>query len=128
MAATISDAADLVGAYLVVRSEIERLTTSEMRADTYVGVHTAAWTAVKKDLAKRRNAIVEADLTDSSELLDATLYYVLNILYRMSEIETDQVEAKRWYKRYKKEMDEVQITVSSVENVRSGERTQVYRQ
>jgi hypothetical protein len=128
VAATITDQADLVDAYLVIRSEIERLQTTEMRSDNCVGIHTAAWSAVKKDLLKRRLSIEEDDLSDTDELIDATLYYALHIFYRMSEIETDQVEAKRWYKRYKKEMTEVQLTISDVEQTRSGERTTIYRQ
>lgn len=125
MADSISTQADLKAAWLVLPSEIETLTTSEMYADNWLTVHKAAWSAVKAEMYKRRDRLEESDLGDSSELLDATLYMVLHIAYRVSEIETHQVEAKRWYRRYQKEMSEVELSDSSGATIgRTGERKQ----
>jgi hypothetical protein len=127
VAATITEQSDLLAAWLVLPAELERLTTSEMYSNNWLDLHTAAWSAVKKDLLKRRDPIEEDDITDTDELIDAVLYYVMHIAYRVSEVETDQIEAKKWYRRYTKEMNELQITVSGSAKTRNNARTVLQR-
>jgi hypothetical protein len=124
MAATITTQADLKAAELILPSEIERLTTAEREADNWVSIHTAAWSAVLKELYKRRDKLEESDLDTPAELEDATLFYVLHIAYRQSEIETDQVESKKWFRRYQKEISELEISSSGATLQRTGERKQ----
>ena len=124
MATSISTQADLKAAWLILPSEIERLTTTEMESDNWATVHEAAWTAVKTDLYMRRDKIQEDDLDDTSELLNATLYYVLHIAYRVSEIEDDVINSKKWYRRYAKELGEIELSVSGGTTARSAEQAQ----
>lgn len=127
MADSITDQVKLIAAEFVTRSEIDSLTTYERRVDQWEAVHKRAWIEVKKDIAKRRKPLEESDLTDSSELEDATLMKVLEIAYRTSDVEGMDLKKHKWRARYRREMNEVQLTVNTVEETREGQRTVVYR-
>lgn len=114
MAATISTTTTLKADFLILVSTLDALIdASDFSGDDCVGLHTAAWTDIQRDLAMRRPPIKESDLTDSSELQHAAHLWVLSRLYDLSDIEADKIESKRWWDRYRKEMRRVQLTITS---------------
>jgi len=127
MADSITDNTALLAAELITRSEFDRLNTYERDSDSWASVHKRAWTETKKDLLKRRDPIEESDLDDVSELEDAVLYKVLEIAYRTSDVDGDEVLAKRWRNAYEREMREVQLTVSGETEEREAQITVVLR-
>ena len=127
MADSITDNTALLAAELITRSEFDRLNTYERDSDSWASVHKRAWTEVKKDLLKRRTRTEESDLDDTSELEDATLYKVLEIAYRTSDVEGDRKQAGLWRASYLREMAEIELTVNGVTLASEGQLTAVYR-
>lgn len=127
MAASITDNTDLLAAELILRSEFDRLDTYDRNADSWLSVHTRAWTEVKKDLELVKQ-LAESDLDDSTELEDVVLMKVLEIAYRSSDVDGDSIRAKRWSRRYEREFKQVQPTVSGGKQNASGNINQVLRQ
>lgn len=112
MAATITTQTTLKADYLVLVSELDRLVdAAEFDDDSCVGLHTAAWNALQRDLRKRRQGLEEADIADTSVLQHACHLWVLARLYEMSSLgdDSDKVESAKFFSRYRKEMREVQI-------------------
>jgi hypothetical protein len=126
MAATITDNTALLAAEFITRAEFDRLDTYSRNADSWLTVHTRAWTEVKKDLNTLRQ-LSESDLDDTSELEDTTLMKVLEIAYRTSDVDGDSILAKRWYRRFQRELKTVQLTVAGADTNAGGRISQVYR-
>jgi hypothetical protein len=71
--------------------------------------HKAAWTQTIKDLLRNRPEMTESDLTDSTELQEVVHLLVLHILFRLSDIEADKITAQKYWNKYRKAMNEVQL-------------------
>jgi hypothetical protein len=122
--AAITTETTLKAEFLILLAELDRLNdAADFSGDTSVGLHTAAWSQVKRDLARRRVPIAETDLTDPDELQHATHLYVLYKYYSLSELEEDKLLAKQWLTKYRKEMGDLEPTLNGVETASSGEST-----
>ncbi len=128
MAATISTDTTLRADFLILESTLDALQdAADFSGDTSVGLHTAAWDALQRDLAVRRPPLTESDLDDSSELQHAAHLWVIARLYELSSIEADQVEATKFMKRYRTEMRRVQLTISGAEQPTGASETLLVR-
>lgn len=116
MASYITTNTDLTTYYPVIASEVERLTTPEMEADTGIiawqALHTSAWRAILRDLGRRRPAIIESDLSDTSQFKEAALYYVLHLAYLNADMATGAKHSADWLRRYEAEMAAIEVEVS----------------
>jgi hypothetical protein len=128
MAATISTDTTLRADFLIYEAELDRLQdAADFSGDSSVGLHTAIWTEIQRDLRKRTPPILEADLSDSSELQHAAHLLVVARLYSMSDIEEDQIAKEKWYAKYRKEMRQVNLTVGGTEQLESASETAFIR-
>lgn len=124
MTTPITTQTTLKADYLILVSELDALVDAAEFDDDCVGLHTAAYEDLLRDLGKRRPGLTEADIADTSVLKHACHLWVLARLYEMSGFEEGKVKAEHWYSRYRKEMREVQID----DSVSSASETLVVRQ
>lgn len=110
MVAAISTDTTLRADFLILEQTLDALQdAAEFSGDSSVGLHTAIWDEIQRDLLKRRPPLTESDLADSSALQHAAHLLVLARLYGLSDIEADKIEAAKWRAAYRQEMREVNI-------------------
>jgi hypothetical protein len=127
MADSITNDVTLKAACLELDAEVDRLVDAGDFTDDPLKHHKAAWSQVKRDLLRRRPAVEETDLGDTDELLFATHLCALYILYSLSEIEDDAKKTQSYWQRYRKEMREVQLTISGTEQAAGASETLLVR-
>lgn len=124
MAATISTDTTIRAAFLILGSTLDSLqNAADFSGDTSVGLHTAAWTEIQRDLRKRSPPVIESDLSDPSELQHAAHLLVITMLFGLSDIEADQIRYNTWRARYRKEMRQVNLSVPSEQPAAATETT-----
>lgn len=89
--------------------------------------HEAAWSQVLRDLADRQPPVAESDLSDTDELLYATHLCVFYLLFKLSDIDADQVTAQKYWTRYRKEMRGKKLTLLGTEQPTSATETRLVR-
>lgn len=126
--AGITTQTTLKAEYLIYQAELDRLVDApEFTADGLTALHTTAWTAVQRDLARKRPGLLLADLSDTSELQHACHLWVLQRLYDASALDDDKVAAKRWRREYDSELSDVKITTSGGVTAAEAEDTMLVR-
>ena len=111
MATSITDNADLIDRYPVIEGEIRRLQNEAMAANQWDSLHRAAWRRVLQDLSRKWPGMVEADITDTDQLIDAALYWVLHLAYFAAENDADKAKSTEWAARYEREIQELPLEI-----------------
>lgn len=129
MADAITTNALLLERYPAHETELFRLHPSEEgRTEHWARLHKAAWRRILQDLSMVNPAITEDDLSDSTQYIDASLYWVLHLAYLGGEGEADKAEARRWERRYQREMAEQRAKTSDGERPAGDYGTKLIRQ
>lgn len=114
MADSITTNVILISRYPVIEGEIRRLQTESMEADAWAALHKAAWRRILQDLSRKRPGLVEADITDTTQLYDASLYWVLHLAYYAAENDADRKKSTEWAARYEREINEIPLQLGGV--------------
>jgi hypothetical protein len=109
MADNITTTTTLKAACFELDSVIDALLDAAEFDNDPLKPHRAAWTQCKKDLLRNRPEMEETDLDDSTELQEVVHLLVMHILFRLSDIEADKITAQKYWNRYRKAMNEVQL-------------------
>ena len=109
---SITTNADLITNRIMSDAEIDRLQTSRMASTLWSVEHNEAWTMIKRHLANWPTPVTEDDLDDTSELDRASCYYVAYLAYKNGPADEDKQEAKDFLARFRREMEEVELTVN----------------
>ena len=126
--AVITTQATLKAEFLILAAELDRLVDCpDYSYDAAVGLHTAAWEAVQRDLVRKRPGLALADLSDTSELRHACHLWILERLYSQSEMDEDRVQSKRWLAEYQRELSDVKVSVSGSVTAAEAEDTMLVR-
>jgi hypothetical protein len=127
MADNITSQTTLKAEYLELETEVDRLVddSGDLSVDP-VPLHTAAWSAVKRDLAQRVPSVTEDDLTSTDSLQHPTHLWVMSRLYSLSGHDDDKVRAAHYWSRYKAEMRLVKLDVGGTQAA-SGSQTLMVR-
>ena len=120
MATSITTQEDVIEYGLVTDNEIHSLSTERMKANNWATLHARAWTKILDMLWLRASPIEESDLSDTDELIPATVYMVLHYAYAQGEFMNDdnQSNAGRYWERAIKELQEVRITLAGGETTK----------
>jgi hypothetical protein len=108
MTTSITDDTSLRAEYFEVKGEYDRLLDSPELAGGAVGLHDAAWTAVKRDLEQQVPSITEDKLNSTSALEHPAHLWIMHRLYHLSAftfgIEGDKTKSRSYYSRYQDAM------------------------
>jgi len=117
VATSITDQADVLTYGLVTDNEIHSLSTDRMKKDNWATLHNRAWTKILDMLWLRASPLEESDLSDTDELITATVYMVLHYAYAQAEFMNDENQKRSmlYWERAIKELQEVRLTVANGE-------------
>lgn len=111
----ITTNADLIAYEILTDYDIGQLTTTRLGNDDPVWAtrHERAWDRILHELSKRRPAVAESDISDTSPLKYASCYYVAHLACNAGRSDRYKEMAADFYAKFKREMGEVQVTMST---------------
>jgi hypothetical protein len=112
MADAITTNVILLDRYPVIETEMRALQTESMIADQWHSLHRAAWRRVLQDISRKWPGMVEADVSDTTQLYDACIYWVLHLAYSAAEGDRGKERAKEFAERYEREIQELPLSIN----------------